>query len=267
MKPSMTIYALHDAFDAGELDVPDAIEFAREIGMTGMELGYYWQDEERDCGLAKQWMADAGLEVTGYIVGTNFIAGDDAFRKEQIATVKHCIDRAKQLGAPFVRVFAGGRVDECFEEDRETVVDCLRACLTHAEATGVKIAMENHGGLGGNSEHLLYYTEALASDYFGYVLDIGNLMATGGEDSVEGSKRLVSGALLVHCKDGILDENGKWIPRLLGQGDVQVEECLKVIAGAGYDGYASIEYEVPLPWQEGIRHEAEYLCEVLGRIG
>ena len=163
MKPSLTIYALHDAFDASELDLRGAIAFAREIGMAGMELGYYWQEEHRECELAKQWLADAGLAASGYIISTNFVAGDETEHKKQIATVKRGIDRARQLGAPFVRVFAGSRPGRSFAEDRDVVVEALRECLAYAEAIDVKIAMENHGGIGANSEQLRW-SQATAVD-------------------------------------------------------------------------------------------------------
>ena len=63
-----------------------------------------------------------------------------------------------------------------------------------------------------------------------------------------------------------MDKDSTWSPSLLGQGDVEVEACLKAIADTGYDGYASVEFEVPMDWRVGIASEADHLHRVLERI-
>lgn len=266
MQLSLSIYSLDQAFAADGMTVSDSVRFACGVGVEAIELGYYWQDEAREIDAVCGALAETGLAVSGYLVSNNFALDDPAARRTQVEKVKHGIDAAKRLGTDVVRIFAGKRPGGSFVADRDRVVEALAECLAYAAPRGVRLAMEDHGGVGGTSEHLLYYAEKLASDHFGFVVDIANFLANAGEEPLSAVRRVAPHALLVQAKDGILDGNGDWVPRLCGEGQVPLEEALIVLREAGYDGYVSIEYEVPIDCRIGIAHEVAYLRPLLARI-
>ena len=47
MKTSITIFSLVKFFKENKMDVKGFIEFAAQVGFSGVELGYYWKDEAR----------------------------------------------------------------------------------------------------------------------------------------------------------------------------------------------------------------------------
>ena len=267
MKPSLTIYSLHEAFASGDMTLRGFVDFAKDVGVEAVEPGYYWQDEERELPEMRRWLAEAGLGISGYIVSTNLTHDDEGKRREEIEKVRRGVDGAAALGTDLVRVFAGAREGGSFEEDRDRVVGCLRECLDYAAPRGVRIAMESHGGIGGTSEHLLYYADELASDHFGFVVDIANFLASGGEEPLSAVRRVAPGAMLVHFKDGVKEADGTWVGRLAGEGEIPLEESLRALAEAGYDGCVSVEYEVPADYKVGIPHDVKHLRALLGKIG
>lgn len=262
----MTIYSLDEAFMSGEMTLRGFVDFATDVGVDAVELGYYWRDEQRECDEVRRWVEEAGLEISGYIVSTNFTHEDEAKRRAEIDKVKHGVDGAVALGTDLVRVFAGARKGGPFEADRDRVVEALAECLAYAVPRGVRLAMEDHGGIGGRSEHLLYYAEQLNSDHFGFVVDIANFLANAGEEPLSAVRQVASRAFLAHFKDGVRGEDGTWTPLLAGKGKIPLEESLVALAQAGYDGYVSIEYEVPIDYTVGIPHDVACLRGLLQTI-
>ena len=240
------------------------LDFAKELGVEGVELGYYWRDEERERAEARRWVAEAGLTVSAYLASNNFALEQESERRKEIEKVKHAVDGAEALGTDLVRVFAGKGTS--FERGRDLVAAALRECIAYASPKGIRLAMENHGGIGGTSEHLLYYRGQLETDLFGFVVDVANFRANSGEEPLGAVRRVASGALLVQVKDGVLNDDGTWTPRLCGEGGIPLEESLNILHQADYQGYVSIEYEVPVDYNVGIPKEVSYLRSLLRRL-
>jgi sugar phosphate isomerase/epimerase len=242
------------------MTVKDFIAYAGSLGLDGVELGYYWDDEANELASVPAWLKDAKLALSGYIVSNNFAFPDVDRRAEEVKKVKHAVDNAQRLGAGVLRIFGGsGGLDVTFDEAREYAVDCFRECNEYAAPRGVRLALEDHGGIAANSEHLLYYESEVDSPNFGFMVDIGNFRSTGGEDPLDGVRRTAHKAFQVHLKDVKEDAGGAWQACVLGEGNVPLKECLQALEDAGFDGYLSLEYEAPDAVKDGIERSLEYL--------
>ena len=267
MKLSLSIYSLQQAFEAQQMDLCGFVAFARDLGVDAVDLGYYWQDEERQIPEVREWVREAGLDVSSYIASNNFAMTGEGELQGEIQKVKHAIDNAVRIEADAVRVFAGKTREGTFETHRGQVVSALRECVAHARTRGVKLALEDHGGIGATSAHLLYYKGEIDDDHFGFLVDFANFTASGGEAALAAVRRVAPHALLVHAKDGILEADGTWIPTLCGAGAIPMEACLGALAEAGYQGDVSLEYEVPVDYAVGIPHDVAHLKRILTRLG
>src|SRR5205823_45139 len=97
-----------------------------------------------------------GLAVSGTAVGSDFAHPDAAKRQEHVAMTKAWIGHSVVLGAPTLRVFAGGvREGQTEAEAFQNVVECLQECVVPAWEQGVMLALENHGGLTGTADGTL----------------------------------------------------------------------------------------------------------------
>ena len=265
-KTAVTIYSLHPYCRDGRMSVVGFVEYAARIGAAGVDLGYFWTDEDRESREAAARIADLGLVLSGYIVGNNFALADDPdHRRTEIDKVKHAADRAAAMGAPNLRVFAGQpREGVAWEQGRVWVAECLAELVEHAGAQGVKIALEDHHGLAASADHLLWYKKQIPDPNFGFNVDIGNFVF-GGDTCVEACRRTAPFAVHAHVKDFILEEGGRPKACAVGEGDVDAAACIAAIARSGYDGYYSIEFEGAEDARVGVEKSLRFLEDALWR--
>src|SRR5256885_9774137 len=88
------------------------------------------------------------------------------------------VDAAVICGSPVVRCFLGAQTERRgavpFEQHLEESVRTLKAVAPKARAAGVKIAVENHGGVDLLARELRWLIEEAGPDYVGACLDTGN---------------------------------------------------------------------------------------------
>jgi len=267
MKKGITIYSAAQLFSKGEITVRSFIEYSAKIGFEGVDLGYYWQDKEKEFKELPKWLKDNGIALSGYIVGNNFggVVGTGKER-EEIDKVKVAIDEARILGTDKLRVFAGGREGLTWDEGSKMVLDCFVKCTEYAEKNNVKLALEDHHGLASNSEQVLFYVKKINSPFFGVNVDIGNFLF-GNEEPETGVKNTMPYALMVHVKDFCKDGNN-FKASVVGEGIVNIRECLRIIKESGYKGYLSLEYEVGEgDCRNGIEKSLKHIEKCLAEIG
>jgi sugar phosphate isomerase/epimerase len=151
------------------------------------------------------------------------------------------VDLAADLAAPFVRVFLGELAPGiALDSVYERVVASLEQALAHAEAAGVKLAIEPHDDFF-RPHTVVPVLERLPQASIGIVWDIANTFVVG--DTVETGYRLLGRRLFyVHVKDVV----GRWPARqlkLVGEGEVPLLEAFRLLLAGGYTGAFSYEWE------------------------
>ncbi len=91
---------------------------------------------------AARMLGDAGLAVPALVRGGFFPAGDAGERDKAIDDNKLCIDQARAIGAEMIVLVVGAVPGMMLAEARRQVEDGIAAVLPHAEASGVKLAIE-----------------------------------------------------------------------------------------------------------------------------
>ena len=256
MKTSITMYSFHRAARQRGMTVEQFIRTAGAMGVDGVDLlSYFWQDEAAEVPQVAGWLKDAGLELAAYAVGNNFIKGGEADFAAGVKTVTDGIEMAARLGAPAMRVF-GGNLPEgmTVDEALDRAARGLRECLPLAEAKGVVLAVENHGGMPGTAEELRRVIEAVDSPFVRACVDIGNFLSAGDEAG-PAVKATADLAAHVHVKDFKMfdadSEEGRKAARAdwrleacaVGEGVVPQAACYQALKDAGYTGFLSLEYE------------------------
>ena len=156
------------------------------------------------------------------------------------------VDRScRRLRHPLMRITAGSPVSRGADpSDRlvERLVEPLRRVTSHAEAAGVRLALENHGDL--SSVEILALLSLVSSDALGVCLDNINLIRVG-DDMATGSRLLAPHAFLVQlkdCLDGDPRVPGGPISTALGEGSVNLVRVLEILRGAAFAGPVCIEF-------------------------
>jgi sugar phosphate isomerase/epimerase len=237
MKLGCCAYSYRDLLTSGEMTYEDFLDTCAALGFDGVELTtYYLPDVSRD-GLnhLKRACFRRGLGISGAAIGTDLCQPDDALRSADIAKAKEWLPRAAALGAPFLRVF-GGAVREGDTEDAALArcVASLEEILPVAEAEGVIVGLENHGGVTATAAQVLGIVRAIGDNpWFGINLDTGNYRDPGME-----FPKTAPHTVTVHAKSHYHDAAG-------AKREVDWPMLRNVLSAHAYRGFLNIEYEEP----------------------
>lgn len=219
------------------MTLPQFIDRCAAMGLDGVELTSYYfvqpTTPEYLMSLKRQAFL-LGMDVSGTSLGNNFCVAAGPARQSQCASVKKAIEHAAILGAPVIRVFAGGAPKGSTEDDaRKWVIECLQECCEHAAKFGVILALENHGGVTATPDGLLSMVKQIQSPWFGVNLDTGNFHSADPYADIE---KVAPYAVTTHFKSEV---SGKGF----AGGPVDIPRIVGILKRAGYRGYLSLEYE------------------------
>ncbi|HEY3108246.1 MAG TPA: sugar phosphate isomerase/epimerase [Chloroflexota bacterium] len=231
------------------LDVP--AEARRRLGVDRLEICqmHVASREGPYLDALARALDEAGASVVNLPIDVgNISAADPRWRDEDCAEIEGWIDVAARLGAPMVRVNANGAPPFADEPiaGLDATIASLRRLVGRAAARGLRVLIENHGGISRDPETILALLDAV--DGLGLALDVGNfepaLSAQGGQAPLEGLdpaplyaaiRRVAPRATMVHAKTERFDAAG----RHLGW---DVVAALRIVREAGFAGDVSIEY-------------------------
>lgn len=221
-----------------EMEILDVLDYAAEQGFDGVELTAYFFDSDvttADLNEIKRRAHVLGLDITGGAIGNNFsFPADDPFTAEQIAYTKTWIDHYSTLGAPVIRIFAGGKnpPGATTEQVIENVVTNLNAILPYAAEKGVILGIENHDSMT-NMDNLLELIGRIDSPWLGVTWDSANVAPT--EDPYAELARIAPYAVNAQLKV-MTKVNGEKVEADLGR-------LIQILRDADYSGHIVLEYE------------------------
>ncbi|GHC43437.1 sugar phosphate isomerase/epimerase family protein [Streptomyces flavofungini] len=251
------------------MPVPDVLRLAVTHGYHGVELRAH-PEEPVHPGLGLTERADvaaefkdAGIDVLG-IAGYPRVAAPGA-DEPVLDEIRTLLGLARDLGAPFVRVFPGGfpggsSADgpEPSQEQRDEAdaraARRLGTAAEYAADVGVRILLETHDS---------HRTGAAAARVLGPVGHrhagaLWDVMHTwlGGEQIADTYAALSPFLGYIQVKDIASADDTTPLP--LGAGVLPLAECVELLTRKGWDGWLCWEYEKR--WYEG----AAPLPELLG---
>lgn len=219
-----------------ETDLFKFVDYCADHGCEGAELTSYFFAGETDDYFIKlrRHCFLRGMAVSGTAIGNNFSLPKGPRLDEEIATTKQWIDRARVLGAPHIRVFAGN-VPKGFSrtEADKNVITALAECSEYAGQRGIFLGLENHDSIG-TADALLPLVQAVNSPWLGINLDSGNFHTA---DPYQDFARCVPYTVNVQFKSDV----GDGTPKGTREGDLRRFTAL--LRDGGYQGWVALEYE------------------------
>ncbi|MEV7993087.1 sugar phosphate isomerase/epimerase family protein [Streptomyces sp. NPDC086077] len=225
------------------LPVPDVLRLATEHGYHGVELRAHPEEPVHPgIGAAERTDTAAEFKASGItllgVAGYTRVAapGDD---EPVVAELRALLDLARDLGAPYVRVFPGGTAEQSPEEADAIAARRLGTAAEYAGDVGVRILLETHDS---------HRTGADAMRILGLVghRQVGalwDMMHTwlGGEQPSETYAALSPHLGYVQVKDIASVEDTAPLP--LGAGVLPIAETVELLSRQGWDGWLCWEYE------------------------
>ena len=157
------------------------------------------------------------------------------------------------------------------EEDFSTVCEALRRLCAMAKDYGIIVTVEDFDG----NDIIINNTQALKKAFDAvpqlcHSFDTGNY-AFFHESEIEAFRLFRDRIKHVHLKDRafapptsdavpqILSDGTTSYPCAVGKGDLNIRECLRLLAEMGYDGYFSVEHFCHPKMKDAMRDSAKFL--------
>jgi sugar phosphate isomerase/epimerase len=278
IKLGISFYSYYANWKRGELEIPAFIHECKRLGVDGVELlEPLFRDKAAELPAVEAALKETGLKVGVYSVSNNFAKTDSSERAKELDKIKVGVDMANHFGAKTVRVFAGDIAPGMsFEDGFNWIVEGLSLASEYAYANGVTLALENHGKLAGRSDQVEKILRAVANPSMKANPDTGNFLLVH-EASHEAVEKLATRAGMCHFKDfRAMPDNFegfayqsvdgvKYAGTAVGEGEVDLPDCVRSLREAGFDGWLNIEYEAAEDPMTGVARSVGYTKKLLGK--
>ncbi|MEO1534157.1 MAG: sugar phosphate isomerase/epimerase family protein [Planctomycetota bacterium] len=240
-------------------------------GLGGVSI---WQDVAEVVGMreARAIVQASGLRVPAYVRGGFFTADNETARSDAIDQNRRLLDDAATLNAEMLVLVVGATPGLPLNEARSQVDSGIEALLPHAEATGVKLAIEPLHPMYADDKSCINRTadaravcERLASPMLGVALDVYH---TWWDPDLEteiaalGSNQQLFGFHVCDWKQGtsdLLTDRG-----LMGDGCIDIRHIRSRVERAGFSGLVEVEVFSDTYWAT---EQHTYLDLIIERIG
>lgn len=226
---------------------PDIYSMAKDLGFDGIEIRGLGNEifavkaqpfTESELPHTKKKLTELRLEIPCFSSGCCLKFAEKA--EENHGEIVEYINLASKLGASFVRVLADLDPQPSGEVDDSVVLAALQRLIPVAEAKNVILLVETNG-VYADTGRLRQLLDHLASDTVGALWDTHHTYRYAGETPGKTVQNLGAYIQYVHIKDSIV-ENGKTIYRLMGEGDLPIDDIMLALRSINYQGYISLEW-------------------------
>lgn len=238
LKLGLNAYSFNGSLRAGTMTLADAVDFCAKNGVDALDAtGYYFPGypnvpSDEFVYRLKRTAFVNGVAISGTGVRNNFAVADEAARRGDVQMVKDWIVVASKLGAPVIRVFAGPDrpAGYTFDQAMDWMVANFKECAAFGKEHGVVVGLQQHNDFLKTAAETIRVIEAVDSEWFGSILDIGSLRSGDPYAEIE---KLVPYAVSWQIKEEV-GRNGKPEPVDLGK-------IKTIISSHGYRGYVPFE--------------------------
>ncbi|KRF43758.1 sugar phosphate isomerase/epimerase family protein [Paenibacillus sp. Soil787] len=279
MKIGLSSYSLLPALKSGKMTILDVVQWVKDNGGEHLELvpyGYTLVDNLELADALREKAGSLGIDLSNYSIPANFVQATEEEFEAEMERVKQHVDLVHRLGMrhmrhdvtaftlPLEKMTIG-----YFETSLPLIVHGSQIIADYAANFGITTTIENHGFSVQASDRVQRVLAGVNRPNFKTTLDVGNFMCVD-EAPLVGVRKNLPYASLIHFKDFYFRPyyqdpgEGNWFRTtngnylrgaIVGHGDIEIREIIKLIKNSGYDGYVTVEFE-------GMED-----CEIGSRIG
>lgn len=233
----------------------EAVAMAKDLGFSGIEVrglenNVYAVDarpfsSQQVLKTAEQ-LANLHLEVSCFSTACNL---NDIYKaKENVHQLKAYIDLAAKMGTSYVRLLSDDSIEPNETATDDAVISVIAEILPYAEKKHVTLLLETIG-IYCDTDRLRKVLEHFASDNLAALWDIHHPYRFNNESPEKTVQNLGAYIKYVHMKDSVINDN-QLEYRLMGEGDLPIEEIVGALKSINYDGY--ISYEWIMSWSSDL---------------
>lgn len=230
-----------------DFDWTDIYSMAKDFGFDGIEIRGLGDNifavqaqpfTETQLPRTVKKLSELRLEIPCLSSGCCLKFADK--KEENHNEILQYIELASKLNTPFIRVLADLNPQPDGEVDDEVVLAALKRLIPIAEAEGVTILVETNG-VYTDTKRLCNLLNQVESDAVGALWDVHHPYRYAGESAGQTVQNLGAYIKYVHVKDSVI-ENGKVSYRMMGDGDLPIDDFMSALRSINYNGYISLEW-------------------------
>lgn len=238
LRISLNAYSFNEPLRNGSMTLDDLLDFCAANDFDAVDLtayyfpGYPAVPDDSYIFHLKQKAQRLGLDISGTGVKNDFTNPDKSKRKQDVKLIKKWIECAAKIGAPVIRIFSGAEMPAGHSGDEVAnwMVKDMKECAAYGEKHGVIVAVQNHNDFIKTADQAQKIIEAVNSDWFGLVLDIGSYR---NEDPYKEIEQTAKYAVNWQLKETMFF-NGI-------EQKTDLQKVIAIIKSSGYRGYLPIE--------------------------
>ncbi len=168
---------------------------------------------------------------------------DETERAQAVENHRKWIDACVALGCNAFRANGGGRGEG---DDKAKIAQCIKSFGDLSEESGkagIRLMMENHGGISYDPDLMVRIVETIGSDYCAILADFLNWPPE--DDRLENLRTVAPYAWAIHGKFLTFDADGE-------SPEIDCGAAVKILKEAGYNNPWGIEYEGKTDDHEGV---------------
>jgi sugar phosphate isomerase/epimerase len=238
LRIGLNSYSFDRPLRDGSMTLSDVVRYCAQHGIEALDAtGYYFPGypkaptDDFVRNLKREAFVN-GVTVFGSGVRNDFSVPDAAARNNDVQLVKEWIEVAARLGASVIRVFSGRSVPSghSFDQVLEWMIPDLKECVAYGQRHGVVVGLQNHNDFLRTADETIRVANAVNSEWFGIILDVGSLRQSDPYAEIE---KLVPYAVSWQLKEKV-GYGAKEAP-------TDLRKVKAIIDRAGYRGFLPIE--------------------------
>lgn len=235
-------------------------EAAAKYSKAGVRGITVWREaiENRDPAASGRMLSDHGLTIVSLCRGGLFPHREPGKRQSAIDENRQIIDEATALGAPLIVLVCGADPDQTLEESRRQIVDGIGSILPHAEACGVRLAIEPLHPMYADDRSAINTLkqandacEQLQSEWIGVAVDVYHVWWDPDlkrEIQRSGRNDRIFAFHICDWKTPTIDlllDRG-----LMGEGCIPIRTIREWMEESGFTGYNEVEIFSTIYWEQ-----------------
>lgn len=286
MKVSVSSYSFQQYIRAGKMTQVDCVRKAKEMGFDAIEftdlIGETLEEQKAYADVIRKEAEQCGIKINAYTIGACLFQESEEKMAAEVERLKGQLDIAKILDAEVMRhdvCYKLGKTGKArsFDLMLPDISNNARLVTEYGQSLGIRTCTENHGYIAQDSDRVERLFNAVNHDNYGLLVDIGNFICVD-ENPITAVSRVAPYAVHVHAKDMYVRNSvsgacnhptrggNYFVGAVVGEGDIPVKQCIRILKRAGYDGYVSIEYEGVEDCISGIERGLKNLKQIISEV-
>ncbi len=225
----------------------DIYSMAKDLGFSGIEIRGLGNEifavnaqpfTETQLPHTVKKLSELRLEIPCLSSGCCLKMAENADKNYE--EIMQYIELASKLGTRYIRILADLEPHPNGEVDDEVVLAALQRLVPAAEEKGVTLLIETNG-VYSDTTRLCSLLNNIASDAVAALWDVHHPYRFAGEKPEKTVQNLGAYIKYVHIKDSVM-ENGVPKYKMMGEGDLPIDEMMRALRSINYEGYVSLEW-------------------------